>query len=367
MFKTPDDFAAFGKSGLETALKFAQISMDSAERMMKLQLDAARSSFEENSRTAKALAEAKDPQQLMNLRSKLAEQSVEKMLTYSKSVYEVASAAQAELSKLMEQAMTGHSKEVMEAMEKVIKAAPGGASEAAAAAFKTAMSATQTAMENMTKAAHQVTQMADSSIRAATQATADAAKAAAKKPTGEIAGSCSFVGSVPVSGGATKIVRAANSTPAKDKASAIAGAFLLIRCNRRYRGGTGSILRAMRGAGAGHERELIPAPATLARPNLSFPLGTKKRRHMPPSISDCWCASTEFSRSRPAPARFPCRSGCPASSAPVPRRPSASRARLTSASTSSQAHARRPRTTRRSSPAACPCRPSGCACSSRQD
>lgn len=185
MFKTPDDFAAFGKSGLETALKFAQISMDSAERMMKLQLDAARSSFEENSRTAKALAEAKDPQQLMNLRSKLAEQSVEKMLTYSKSVYEVASAAQAELSKLMEQAMTGHSKEVMEAMEKVIKAAPGGASEAAAAAFKTAMSATQTAMENMTKAAHQVTQMADSSIRAATQATAEAAKAAAKKPTGK--------------------------------------------------------------------------------------------------------------------------------------------------------------------------------------
>lgn len=185
MFKTPEDFAGFGKSSLDTALKFAQISMESAERMMKLQLDAARSSFEENSKTAKALAEAKDPQQLMNLRAKLAEQSVEKVLSYSKSVYNVASAAQSELSKLMEHAMTSHSKEVMEAMEKVIKATPGGASEAASAAFKTAMSATQTAMENMTKAAHQVTQMADSSIRAATQATAEAAKAAAKKPAGK--------------------------------------------------------------------------------------------------------------------------------------------------------------------------------------
>jgi phasin family protein len=182
MFEKPEDFAAFGKGGLETALKFAQISMDSAERMMKLQLEAARTSFEENSKTAQALTETKDPQQLMSLRTKLAEQSVEKMLSYSKSVYEVASATQAEVSRLMEQAMTSNSKEVMEAIEKVMKAAPGGASDAAVAAFKTAMSATQSAMENMTKAANQVTQMADSSIRAATQATSEAAKAAVKKP-----------------------------------------------------------------------------------------------------------------------------------------------------------------------------------------
>jgi len=182
MFEKPEDLAAFGKGGLETALKFAQISMDSAERMMKLQLEAARTSFEENSKTAKALTEARDPQQLMSLRTKLAEQSVEKMLTYCKSVYEVASATQAEVSRLMEQAMTSHSKEVMEAIEKVMKAAPGGASDAAVSAFKTAMSATQSAMENMTKAANQVTQMADTSIRAATQATSDAAKAAVKKP-----------------------------------------------------------------------------------------------------------------------------------------------------------------------------------------
>ncbi len=182
MFEKAEDFAAFGKGGLETALKFAQISMDSAERMMKLQLEAARTSFEENSKTAKSLTEAKDPQQLMSLRTKLAEQSVEKMLTYCKSVYEVASATQAEVSRLMEQAMTSNSKEVMEAIEKVMKAAPGGASDAAVAAFKTAMSATQSAMENMNKAATQVTQLADTSIRAATQATSEAAKAAVKKP-----------------------------------------------------------------------------------------------------------------------------------------------------------------------------------------
>ncbi|MBL8540992.1 MAG: phasin family protein [Betaproteobacteria bacterium] len=181
MFEKPEDFAAFGKGGLETAIKFAQISMDSAERMMKLQLDAARTSFEENSKTAKALADTKDPQQLMSLRTKLAEQSVEKMLSYCKSVYEVASATQAEVSRLLEQAMTSHSGEVMEAIEKVMKATPGAGSEAAVAAFKTAMSATQNAMESMTKAATQVTQMADSSIRAATQATSEAAKAAVKK------------------------------------------------------------------------------------------------------------------------------------------------------------------------------------------
>jgi DNA-binding FrmR family transcriptional regulator len=118
----------------------------------------------------------------MTLRTKLAEQSVEKMLTYCKSVYEVASATQSEVSRLMEHAMSSHSKEVMEAIEKVMKSAPGGASDTAVAAFKTAMSATQSAMENMTKAAHQVTQMADTSIRAATQATSEAAKAAVKKP-----------------------------------------------------------------------------------------------------------------------------------------------------------------------------------------
>lgn len=58
MVKISEQFAEFNKSAIETVLRFAHVSMDSAERLAKVQLDAAKAVLDENARHAKVLLEA---------------------------------------------------------------------------------------------------------------------------------------------------------------------------------------------------------------------------------------------------------------------------------------------------------------------
>lgn len=58
MTKISEQFAEYNKDGIETALRFAQVSMDSAERLARVQLDVAKAVLDESARHAKALLEA---------------------------------------------------------------------------------------------------------------------------------------------------------------------------------------------------------------------------------------------------------------------------------------------------------------------
>lgn len=177
MFKQPPQLAELSKNSIDAALQFAKISMDSAERLIKLQLDAAKASIEKNAQNAKALAEAKDLQEMMSLRAALAETSVETALSYSRSVYEVASQTQSELTRLMEESMSNYNRDVVDAVEQATRSTPG--SEMAMSALKSTVAATTAAVDSMTKAAKQVADVADANLKAATEAATGVAKGAA--------------------------------------------------------------------------------------------------------------------------------------------------------------------------------------------
>lgn len=180
MINPAEQISDLNQTSIETALRFAKISLDSAERLVRLQLDAAKEALEENAKNAKTLSGVKDVQDVVALRSKLAESSVEKALSYSRSVYEVASQTQSELSQLLEEGLSSFNKSVVTSVDKASKNAPAG-SDVAVAALKSTVAATAAAVDSMTKAAKQVADFADASVKAATTATADAVKAAAKK------------------------------------------------------------------------------------------------------------------------------------------------------------------------------------------
>ena len=106
-----------GKATLDAAARLTRISMDSAERVVALQLGFARSSLDQATRAARDAAGARDVQEFLQLRSRTAEASMERLAGYSRELYEVASDAQAELSKLAEERLATFQKAVSDSVD----------------------------------------------------------------------------------------------------------------------------------------------------------------------------------------------------------------------------------------------------------
>jgi len=180
MYNATEQFAELNQAGVDGALRLSQISLDNAERLIKVNLEASKAAIEDGVKNVKAVSEVKDLQELIALRAKLAEAGVEKALSYGRSVYEVASEAQAEFTKLVEETLAAYSKGVANFVDRAAKSAPAG-SDVAVTALKSTVAATTAAFDTFTKATKQVASFADASVKAATQATASAAKTAASR------------------------------------------------------------------------------------------------------------------------------------------------------------------------------------------
>ena len=98
-----EQFGEFSKSAVDVATKFAKVSFDSAERMFALNLEAAKVSLDESAKSAKAATAVKDAQELNGLRTKAAETGLEFFMGYSKNLYDISSAAQAQYASLLEE------------------------------------------------------------------------------------------------------------------------------------------------------------------------------------------------------------------------------------------------------------------------
>jgi phasin family protein len=179
MYNTPEQFSISNKASIESLLTIANTAFASAERLAALNLNTARNLLEDTVSSAKALMGAKDVQELMNIQASLAQPTVEKAVAYSRSVYEIASQTQEELTKVFEAQFAEANKTMTSALDKAVKNAPAG-SDVAVAAVKSAIAAANSAYDSMTKAAKQVAEIAEANVAAATSATVKAVGAAPK-------------------------------------------------------------------------------------------------------------------------------------------------------------------------------------------
>lgn len=180
MYSTPEQFASANKANVETLLTIANTAFASAERLAALNLSVARTLLEDSVNTAKTLLAAKDVQELASMQTALAQPAFEKAVAYSKSVYEIATQTQEELSKIFDSQYVEMNKNVSSALDKAVKTAPAG-SDIAVAAVKSALAAANSAYETMNKAARQVAEMTEANVAAATSATVKAVSASAPK------------------------------------------------------------------------------------------------------------------------------------------------------------------------------------------
>lgn len=175
MFQAPEQLVALNKANLEAAVRFAGIALEGAERMLELQLKTAKIAFADAVQQAKAIAEIKDVQEIAQLRNTLAQPTLEKATNYVKGVYDVATATQTEMNKLVEEQVAEFNKQVVTGLDKVVKSAPAG-SEVAMAAVKSAITAVNSAYDNLSKSAKQFAEMTQANVEAATTQAAHASK-----------------------------------------------------------------------------------------------------------------------------------------------------------------------------------------------
>ena len=179
MYNTPEQVSAASKANVESLLTMANTAFASAERLAALNLNTARNLLEDTVAGAKALMGAKDVQELMNIQASLAQPTVEKAIAYSRSIYEIASQTQEELTKVFEAQFAEANKTMTTALDKAVKNAPAG-SDVAVAAVKSAIAAANSAYDSMSKAAKQVAEIAEANVAAATSATVKAVGTAPK-------------------------------------------------------------------------------------------------------------------------------------------------------------------------------------------
>ena len=177
---TAEQIAAANKANLDTFLDLTNKAFAGVEKLVELNMAAARATLSESADTAKTLLAAKDPQELVNLQTAMVQPSAEKALSYGRQVYDIAAAAQADVTKVAEAQLADAQEKLNALVESAVKNAPAG-SESAVAMVKSAVAAANNAFESVQKATKQAVSTAEANIQAMTQQATKAATAAAPK------------------------------------------------------------------------------------------------------------------------------------------------------------------------------------------
>jgi phasin family protein len=175
-----EQIIASNKANLNNLFGLSNQAFAGMEKLVELNLTAARAALTESADHAKALLAAKDPQEFMTLQTNFLQPLAEKSAAYSRHIYDIASGTSAELSKAFEGKAAESQEAVTAYIETALKNAPAG-SEQAVAFFKQAVSASNTAVETVQKAVKQAADIAETNLQAAADTAVKATKTAAAK------------------------------------------------------------------------------------------------------------------------------------------------------------------------------------------
>jgi phasin family protein len=177
---TPEQFAAAQKANLEALFGLTNKAFEGIEKLVELNLQVIKSTLAEGQETAQRAFSVKDAQEFLSLQASIAQPMAEKVLSYGRHLYEIASATQAEYARVAEAQYEEQNRKVQTLVENISKNAPAG-SETAVAVMKSAITAANTTYETVHKATKQAVEIAESNFNAAATAAQKAAQQAASQ------------------------------------------------------------------------------------------------------------------------------------------------------------------------------------------
>ncbi|KAF3996429.1 TIGR01841 family phasin [Glaciimonas immobilis] len=165
-----EQFSSAAKANFESNLAlftdFTTKAFSGVEKLVELNVTAAKASFEDSAASTKKLMAAKDLQEFMALSLTLSQPNAEKALAYTRHVANIASSTKAELTKTTDAQLAEGKRKVLELIEQVTKSAPAG-SESAIAFVSSAIGSATAGYEQLSKTAKQALDTMESNVNSA--------------------------------------------------------------------------------------------------------------------------------------------------------------------------------------------------------
>ena len=158
-----ESFLAAQKTAVDTLLSVVNTALASAERVAALNLHATREAFEDMARNGKAVLSVKSPQEAMALPADMAQPHIEKGVAYTRSVYEITSAAREDATAIVEGKFEEFKQSMATLADKIATTSPVG-SEVAIATLKSAVDAANKAFARFNDSMSQVKELTENNV-----------------------------------------------------------------------------------------------------------------------------------------------------------------------------------------------------------
>ncbi len=177
---TAEQIMAAHKANVETLFGLTNKAFEGVEKLVELNVQATKAALAETANHTQAVMGVKDAQELLALQASLVQPLAEKTAAYSRHLYDIASAAGAELGKTFEEQAAEAQKKFVGLVDTAAKNAPAG-SETAVAVMKSAVAAANNAFESAQKVVKQASDIAEANFNSVAATAVNATKTTAKK------------------------------------------------------------------------------------------------------------------------------------------------------------------------------------------
>ena len=177
---TAEQIVASHKANVETLFGLTAKAFEGVEKLVELNLSAAKAALAESAQNSQTVLSVKDAQELLALQASLFQPLAEKTAAYSRQLYDIASGTGGEFTKAFEAQAALAQKQFASLVDSASQNAPAG-SESAVAMMKSAVAAANNAFESVQKAVKQATDLAESNYAAMAQNVPAASAKSGKK------------------------------------------------------------------------------------------------------------------------------------------------------------------------------------------
>src|SRR6187200_46004 len=129
-FLTADQVVASQKAGAETLFGLTSKAFEGVEKLIELNLTAAKAAVAEAAGTTQAALNVKDAQELLALQASLFQPLAEKTAAYSRHLYDIAQGTGSEFTKAIEVQASEAQKKIAGLVDSAVKNAPAGSESA---------------------------------------------------------------------------------------------------------------------------------------------------------------------------------------------------------------------------------------------
>jgi phasin family protein len=176
MITTPSQFVELQRVNVKALNAVGHALLTGAEKLSSLNVATGRNAIDSATEAAQSLSTVKDPNSLFAVSGSSTQPSVDRFVSYTRDLVDIAHGVSAEIGKVVEQQVADGNRRVAELLEYAGKNAPAG-SEQAVAILRSAVAAGNAAYDTASKVSKQAADWTQSNFTAAAKAATTAVNA----------------------------------------------------------------------------------------------------------------------------------------------------------------------------------------------